>query len=306
MRLLADFAMQGRWRAVGAAAGLGALGIFIPPIAILSGAVVALVALRLGMGQALFVAGVASLILGALVLALMGGSPLVGIMAGLAQWLPVVAMGEVLRQSVSWRTTLSMAALVAGALVLTARLLVPDLEGAWVAVGMQMLAPFIEAGGPAAEELEAALVTVAPFLTGLLAGIFLLSMVLSLVIARYWQALLFNPGAFGPEFRALQMGRYLSIAAVMLALFGQMAGVPLALELAFILAVLFFLQGLAVMHALTHAQNMSNFWLAGMYVLLALALPQMFLLIAALGAIDAVASLRDRFLAPGSGKGGED
>jgi len=304
LRLLADFAMQGRWRAVGAAAGLGALGIFIPPIAILSGAVVALVALRLGMGQALFVAGVASLILGALVLALMGGSPLVGIMAGLAQWLPVVAMGEVLRQSVSWRTTLSMAALVAGALVLTARLLVPDLEAAWVAVGMQMLAPFIEAGGPASEELEAALVTVAPFLTGLLAGIFLLSMVLSLVIARYWQALLFNPGAFGPEFRALQLGRYLSIAAVMLALLGQLAGLPLALELAFILAVLLFLQGLAVMHALTHAQNMNNFWLAGMYVLLVLALPQMFLLIAALGAIDGVANLRGRF--PARDRGSED
>ena len=304
MRLLADFAMQGRWRAVGAAAGLGALGIFIPPIAILSGAVVALVALRLGMGQALLVAGVASLILGALVLALMGGSPLVGIMAGLAQWLPVVAMGEVLRQSVSWRTTLSMAALVAGALVLTARLLVPDLEAAWVAVGMQMLAPFIEADGPGAEELEAALVTVAPFLTGLLAGIFLLSMVLSLVIARYWQALLFNPGAFGSEFRALQMGRYLSIAAVMLALLGQLAGLPVALELAFILAVPLFLQGLAVMHALTHAQNMNNFWLAGMYVLLVLALPQMFLLIAVLGAIEGVANLRGRF--PARDRGGED
>lgn len=294
MRPLADFAMQGRWRAVGAAAGLGALGIFIPPIAVLSGAVVALVALRLGIGQALFVAGIASLILGALVLALMGGSPLVGIMAGLAQWLPVVAMGEVLRQSVSWRTTLSMAALVAGALVLTVRLLVPDLDAAWVAVGMQMLEPFVAADGPGAEDVEAALVTVAPFLTGLLAGIFLLSMVLSLVIARYWQALLFNPGAFGPEFRALQMGRHLSIAAVMLGLFGQLAGVPLALELAFILAVLFFLQGLAVMHALTHAQNMNNFWLAGMYVLLVLALPQMFLLIAALGAIDGVARLRGR------------
>lgn len=304
MRGLADFAMQGRWRAVGAATALGALGIFIPPIAILSGAVVALVALRLGIGHALFVAGFAALILGALVFALMGGSPLIGVMAGLAQWLPVAAMGEVLRQSISWRVTLSVAALVAGLLVLAARLLLPDLEGAWVTVGMQMLEPFIDAEAAGRDELEAALTTIAPFLTGLLAGIFLLSMVLSLVIARYWQALLYNPGAFGPEFRALQMGHQLSIAAVLLALFGQFAGVPLALELAFILGVLFFLQGLAVMHGLTHAQGMSHFWLVGMYVLLVIALPQMFLLLAALGAIDGVARLRERF--PARDSGGRD
>ena len=300
MRVLADFAMQGRWRAVGAAAGLGVLGIFIPPIAILSGAVVALVALRLGLGQALFVAGFAALILGAVIFAMMGGSPLIGMMAGLAQWLPVAAMGEVLRQSVSWRATLSMAALVAGGLVLVARLLVPDLEGAWVVAGQNMLAPFVESGAVGTEELEAALTTIAPFLTGLLAGIFLLSMVLSLIIARYWQALLYNPGAFGAEFRELQLGRNLSIAVVVLALFGQLAGVPLAMELAFILGVLFFIQGLAVMHGLTHTQGMSNFWLVGMYVLMVLALPQMFLLIAALGAIDGVARLRERFPARGS------
>jgi hypothetical protein len=303
MRVLADFAMQGRWRAVGATAALGALGIFIPPVAILSGAVVALVALRLGIGQALFVAGVGALILGALVFAVLGGSPLVGIMAGLAQWLPVAAMGEVLRRSISWRTTLSLAAVVAGAMVLLARLLVPDLEAAWVAVGMQILAPFMESGGAGAEELEAALVMLAPFLTGLLAGIFLLTMVLSLVIARYWQALLFNPGAFGPEFRSLQLGRGLSIGIVVLVLIGQFANAPVALELAFILGVLFFLQGVAVMHGLTHARNMSSFWLAGMYVLLVVAMPQMFLLLAAVGAIDGVARVRERF--PARDKGGQ-
>ncbi|MFO8153941.1 DUF2232 domain-containing protein [Thioalkalivibrio sp.] len=304
MRVLADFAMQGRWRAVAVAAGLGVLGIFIPPVAILSAAVVALVALRLGMGQALFVAGFAALILGALVFAMMGGSPLIGVTAGLAQWLPAAAMGVVLRQSVSWRATLSMAALVAGGLVLLVRLLVPDLESAWVAAGREMLAPFVDGNGPAEEDVETALTAIAPFLTGMLAGIFLLSMAISLLIARYWQALLYNPGAFGTEFRELQMGRGLAVAVVVLALFGQLADQPLALELAFILGVVFFLQGLAVMHGLTHAQGMSSFWLVGMYVLLVLALPQMFLLIAALGAIDGVARLRERF--PARGRNGQD
>jgi hypothetical protein len=299
MRVLADFAMQGRWRAVSAVVVLGGLGVFIPPVAILSAAVVALVALRLGLGQAFFVAGVGALFLGGLVLALMGASPLLGVTAGLAQWLPVAALAEVLRRSVSWAVTLSVAAAVAGILVLLARVVVPDLEQAWVAVGMQMLAPFIENADTSTQDLEAALTGVAPFLTGLLAGIFLLSMLLSLMIARYWQALLYNPGAFGPEFRALQLGRRFSIALVALALVGQFLNLPIALELAFILAIPFFLQGLAVMHGLTRAQEMSGFWLIGMYVLLVLALPQMFLLIVALGAIDGVARLRERFAAAG-------
>ncbi len=295
MRVVADFAMQGRWRAVGAVVALGALGVFIPPIAILSGAVVALVALRLGLSQAVFVAGIGALILGALVFVMMGASPVLGVTGGIAQWLPVAALAEVLRRSVSWSVTLSAAAAVAGLLILMARAFVPDLEQAWIGVGMQMLAPFVEDAELGAADLEAALAAIAPVLTGLLAGILMLSMILSVVIARYWQALLYNPGAFGPEFRSLQMGRTLSIAVVVLALAGQFLNLPIALELAFILGVLFFLQGLAVMHGLTHAQNMSSFWLVGMYVLLVLALPQMFLLIVALGVIDGTVRLRERW-----------
>jgi hypothetical protein len=295
MRVLADFAMRGRWQAVGSVAVLGALGVFVPPVSILGGALVALVALRLGLVQALFVAGLGSLILGALMFGLTGGNPLVGVLAGLAQWLPLAAMGEVLRQSISWRATLSAAAGAAGLMIVLARLLVPDLEAAWVAVGTQMLDPFIEGGAAASAELQSALAQLAPYLTGLLAGIFLLSLTLSLLVARYWQALLYNPGAFGVEFRALQLGRELSIAAVALGLVGHLLSMPLATELAFVLGVLFFLQGLAVMHALTQARQMSSFWLVGMYVLLVIALPQMFLLLAALGVIDGVTRLRERF-----------
>jgi len=295
MRVLADFSMQGRWRAVGAVVVLGALGILFPPVAVLSAAVVGLVGLRLGSGQSLFVAGVGSVLLGGLLLLLAGMPPLMGIVAGLTQWLPVIAMAEILRQTVSWRITLSLAAAVAGTFVVLVRFLVPDIEAAWVALGLEMLGPFIQDGAVATEDLVAVLARIAPFLTGLLAGIFILSMTLSLIIARYWQSLLYNPGAFGAEFRQLDLGRNLAVALVLLAAIGQLLDLHLGLELAFVLAVLFFLQGLAVMHGLTHDQNMSAFWLVGMYVLMVLALPHMFLFLAALGVVDTVARFRERF-----------
>jgi hypothetical protein len=302
MRVLADFAMQGRWRAVGSTAVLGVLGLVLPPVSLLSAAVVALVALRLGIGQALFVAGFSALALAVAVMAMGVGPPLVGALAGLAQWIPVLVLAEVLRRTVSWRAALTTGAIAAAAFLLLVRAVVPDLEAAWVGVGSQLMTPFLETDPAAVQAMEDALRRAAPYLTGVLAGILLLGFVLSLLLARYWQALLYNPGAFAPEFRALQLGPGMSLAAVGAGLAGHFLGLPVAFEVAFVLGVLFFLQGLAVMHGLTASQGLSVFWLVGLYVLLVIALPQMFLLLAALGIVDGAARFRERFR-PRAGSG---
>ncbi|WP_026287630.1 hypothetical protein [Thioalkalivibrio sp. ALJ24] len=296
MQILAEFAMKSRGRAVGAVAGFGIGGLFLPPVSIVSSALVALIGLRLGLGQALTVLALASVLLGAALWGMAPGNPgPVVLLAGAVQWLPVALLAELLRRTVSWRVTLKAGALVAGAGVVLMHALVPDAEAFWVRAGMELLQPLVEAGEePAREELEAMLANLAPYLAGMLAGIVLLSVALAMVIGRYWQAALYNPGAFGPEFRALQLGPGVSAATAGLFLLGQLLPSPLAMELAFILGVLFFLQGIALMHALTHARGMSVFWLAGMYVLMVLALPQMFLLLATIGVIDAWLDIRRR------------
>ncbi|WP_024327124.1 hypothetical protein [Thioalkalivibrio sp. AKL19] len=306
MRVLAEFAMKSRGRAVGAVAGFGVAGLFLPPVALLSSALIALVGLRIGLGQALLVMALSAVVLGVAMFALMPEAPLfAGVIAGIVQWAPVALLAELLRRTVSWRMTLQAAAGVAGLGVLAVHMLVPDLESTWAETGMALLGPLVEGSETGPQELEAGLRRAAPYLTGLFAGILLLSLTLAVLLGRYWQALLYNPGAFGKEFRALQFGRAMSAATLLLAGVGHLGPVPLATELAFILAVLFFLQGIALMHALTLRQGMSSFWLVGMYVLLALALPQMFLLLATIGVIDAWADIRSR-LGPGSAPGGQD
>ena len=52
------------------------------------------------------------------------------------------------------------------------------------------------------ERLEA---LIAPVLTGLLAALLQILSLLSLILGRYWQAVLYNPGGFGREFRALRL-----------------------------------------------------------------------------------------------------
>ncbi|WP_019625606.1 hypothetical protein [Thioalkalivibrio sp. ALJT] len=305
MRALAEFAMKSRGRAVGAVSGFGIAGLFLPPVAFLGSALVALVGLRIGLGQALLVTVLAALGLGVAMFFLTPGAPLfAGVLAGVVQWAPVALLAELLRRTISWRLTLQAGAGLAGLGVVLVHLVVPDLEAAWAEAGMVLLGPLMEGSATGVQELEAGLRRAAPYLTGLMAGIVLLSMALGLLLGRYWQALLYNPGAFGEEIRALQFGRGASAATLVLAGIGHLGPIPLATELAFILAILFFLQGIALMHALTFRQGMSSFWLVGMYVLLALALPQMFLLLATIGVIDAWADIRSR-LGPGQPGGNE-
>ena len=45
---------------------------------------------------------------------------------------------------------------------------------------------------------------IAPVLTGLIAALLQIVSVLSLLVGRYWQALLYNPGGFGREFRTIR------------------------------------------------------------------------------------------------------
>ena len=56
------------------------------------------------------------------------------------------------------------------------------------------------------------------FFSGILALNVMLTSLISVLIARWWQALLFNPGAFGKEFRALSLGKYFAVVYVVLAL----------------------------------------------------------------------------------------
>ena len=307
MRVLAEFAMKSRGRAVGAVSGFGVAGLFLPPVALLSSALLALVGLRVGPGQALLVMVLSAIILGLAMFALIPEAPLfAGMVAGVVQWVPVVLLAELLRRTLSWRITLQVAAAVAGFGVLLVHGLAPDLESLWADLGIALLGPLVEGSDAGARELEAGLRRAAPYLTGVVAAILVLGLALSMILGRYWQALLYNPGAFGAEFRALQFGRFTSAATVVLAASGHLGPVPLATELAVILAVLFFLQGIALMHALTRRQGMNSFWLVGMYVLMALALPQMFLLLATIGVIDAWADIRSRLPPGASGDRGSE
>jgi hypothetical protein len=141
-------------------------------------------------------------------------------------------------------------------------------------------------------------------MTGSLIAAMLLSLALTLLIARWWQALLYNPGGFREEFTHLQLGLPAAVLALALAAGAWLSKASLMIELALVASVMFLLQGMAVAHAVIAKTASPTLWLAGVYGLLVLAMPQMMAALAAMGVIDTFADFRARLTARGGPKNG--
>lgn len=89
--------------------------------------------------------------------------------------------------------------------------------------------------------------------------------VLSLLLARYWQAALYNPGGFGDEFRALYYPAWVSLALVFAALALSSVGVQYRTWAMICLLPLTF-AGLALVHARAAVRGQGTGWLAVFYV----------------------------------------
>lgn len=138
--------------------------------------------------------------------------------------------------------------------------------------------------------LEALLI---PVLTGLLAALLQIVTLLSLILGRYWQALLYNPGGFGLEFRALRFSPVLAMLLLAGMLFGPSLGVQMAM-LAPLCSVPLVFAGVALLHGLVSQGRMQRFWLVGLYVTLVLFMQVIYPLLAVMAIVDSLFDFRGR------------
>lgn len=117
--------------------------------------------------------------------------------------------------------------------------------------------------------------------------------VLCLILGRYWQASLYNPGGFGREFRAIRFPKSVALSLLAVMCVAPFFGLH-ALILLPLCSVPLVFAGLALIHGLVAQKRLATFWLVGMYVTL---LPFMHLLgplLVVMAIVDSLIDFRGR------------
>ena len=281
-----------------ATALLSAAAMMLPPLNYLASGVIALATLRMGPGEGARVV-TATLIVFILVAWVLLGQPWVAGLILLSSWLPVFLATLALGYSRSLATSMLAASGLGILTVLLMYLLVPDVTGWWRSVIEPFMATLSEQPGWQLGQDETARMTdnLAQMMTGLIAAGVSFNAVVGLIIGRAWQAQLYNPGAFGEEFRQLRLGRPAAVVTAVLmavALTPMADAVRLLADFMPVMLVAFGIQGMAIVHALVNFRQKGKAWLVTMYVLLVLMLPQMVMMLATLGVLDQWFDFRKR------------
>jgi hypothetical protein len=280
MRAIAEFVMRGRPQAVGATL----VSTSLPLLNWLGNAIVGLVILRKGPVEGLMVLMWGLLPLG-VVLYLLGDPTPVIAMLGTA------TLAYVLRVTVSWEITIAVAVLLSatGSLVfeLTATEALAVIVEWYIEYTRQLAGELQQTSEISFAEAKSAIMSF--FAMGQA-----YAMLAFLVLARWWQSQLYNPGGFGKEFHQLRISPLLSVALVVMMLicfvFSEQLGrwIPL-------LTVPLIVSALALVHWAMGTRKLSGNWVFGFYLILLLLFQLVYPLLASLALLDSWFNLRTRF-----------
>jgi len=293
LKAVAGFVMSGLLQAIVTALGFMLLSLVFPPLGILSGAVIALVALREGYYKASIVTVVLIVTL-SLLAKLVAQPASLGLLSGIMQWVPVLLLALVLRVTSSWTNVMQLLLIAALTVILVVHAVVPDLPGYWLAVLEKYVQPMLVQAGMPDLEIDRVLPQLSRVMTGVLAVSVVVSAFLMLMLGRVMQASLYNPGGFAAEFANLRMGLWPAALTFGLILMATLFKQPMLIEAVVIALGLFFFQGLAVIHGLSRRLKWPTGILFVLYVMLILFFTPFAALLAVMGLIDAFADLRSR------------
>jgi len=293
--------MRGPLPAILLIAGFALLALPFGPALLVSGALLGLVTLRHGETAGLKAVSGAAVLAAAAIYGLTGRLGPAGVTV-LASWIPVWAAAGVLRRTGSQGRALAGLGFWVVGFALAMRVRYPDVQGFW-RERLSALTAMVEADGGTfltAEQIE----LYGNLMHGASVALVYLVLASMLLLARAWQAGLYNQGGFGSEFHALRLPGWLSpvgavvaLASLALSMTGRAGG--LADDAIIVLLLMFALQGLAVIHAVAAGESLSRLWLVGLYGLMIL-VPQLVMpLLATAGIADRIVDFRRRMGRPG-------
>ncbi len=281
MRTLAEFIMRGRTQAV----AVSVLSVGTVFFAWVAAAAIALVTLRKGVSQGGYV----------LIWALL---PAAVIALGAADLGPITAIVGVylgascLRASGSWPLALLLISLAGVALAV----LMNTLAVAQTQQIADLLSQVVTQMREQNPQLTMATLSVSD-VAGLIGVINAYTVALSMLLGRWWQSLLYNPGGFRVEFHALRLGPVLASALVigmlLLGASDDWRNWMLILQMPLTFA------GIGLVHAVADRYKLGQSWLVVFYVLWVFLMPLRWL-VQLLAVVDSFIDVRKRLPGPKS------
>jgi hypothetical protein len=297
MKALASFVMRGPSQSVMATTGLTMLSLIFPFIGILGSACAGLIFLRQGTS-----AGVKTLVLSTLAIALLMvvilGNPLPALGVLLVIWLPIAMLGMALRNTKSLALTTQMAIGFGLFVVLIQYIVLSDPALFWQEYLQPLGEQFVDRGLLQQAQSQQLVEQLSMLMCGIVAVVYMLQLLASLYLARWWQAALYNPGGFSKEFHQLRVHPLVGIAGALAFLLLLLPGehTPVALNcLGAVFLGVMFVQGLAVAHGVFKGMKSARLWLVLTYLLLIVFMPQMVMALTSIGLMDVWIDFRARF-----------
>jgi hypothetical protein len=266
------------------------LSLIMPPVSIVSSASVALVTLRRGAFEGLYVLVCSSAAASLLGLFLLGNYQF-ALLYSMVLWLPVWLISIVLREGRHLSLAVEFAVLIGVLGVVGFYLYEAEPAAMWKEVLSQMVPP-----NAPVDEIQRTLDVLSHYMTGVVAAGTVFGLLFGLFLGRWWQSVLYNPGGFKQEFLSLNtkprlaMGS-LAVVAVAWASSGTLSEV--AWNMTILLFVLYTCIGTAVLHAVFASMKLGRY-LVPMFYLTLFLIPHVILPVALVGISDAWMNLRNK------------
>jgi len=299
VNFLASFIMRGRMQAMAVASSLALLSLLMPPISIVSSATVALVTLRRGAYEGLLVllsASMAAAMLGVIVLS----NYQFALGYALILWLPVWLLSIVLREGRHLSLAFEISSVLGVIAVIGFYVFVPEPATYWLGVLEVMAQPMMQASEMPVAQIQQTITVVAKYMTGVIATGSVTGLLLGLLLARWWQANLYNPGGFGIEYLSLRMPARFTLSTVAVFVVAVVTGgviSEMAWNIGIILFMLYAFIGTAIVHVLISTTKAKRFLLPFFYMLV-FVIPHIVVPVAIIGISDTWLDLRKRMKTP--------
>jgi hypothetical protein len=193
-------------------------------------------------------------------------APFVFLVPGMA-WLATLLGALLLRQYSSWVPVLQLYAVLGVVAVAFAHGYASDITGWWLALIQQYSQDILrESAGQASAEVGVpAMIFLAKIATGAQVVLLTIKVVTQLMVARWWQASLFNPGGLRKELHLIAMPRAMFfLFAIIVAGIG--VKMPVAIDALSPVLLAYVIAGLSLLHAWVAHYKYSMMLLVSFYV----------------------------------------